>query len=111
MGLVKASAFLVNCSPGPIVDGDTLLASVHSGAIAGAGLHVYDEEPLPGGHALRLAPRTVLPPHLGYVTDDGYRTCYADAVEDIAAFAAGPEGTAGIPKSRYFLSTKLTCHC
>jgi phosphoglycerate dehydrogenase-like enzyme len=87
--LMKPTAFLVNTSRGPIVDEDALLASLHSGAIAGAGLDVYDEEPLPGGHPLRAAPRTVLTPHLGYVTDDGYRTFYGDAVEDVAAFAAG----------------------
>jgi phosphoglycerate dehydrogenase-like enzyme len=79
----------VNTSRGPIVDEDALLTALHSGAIAGAGLDVYDEEPLPGGHPLRAAPRTVLTPHLGYVTDDGYRTFYGDAVEDVAAFAAG----------------------
>jgi phosphoglycerate dehydrogenase-like enzyme len=87
--LMKPTAFLVNTSRGPIVDQDALLAVLRSGAIAGAGLDVYDEEPLPGGHPLRLAPRTVLTPHLGYVTDDGYRVFYGDAVEDIAAFAAG----------------------
>jgi phosphoglycerate dehydrogenase-like enzyme len=89
LGLMKPTAFLVNTSRGPIVDEDALLAALRSGAIAGAGLDVYDEEPLPGGHPLRAAPRTVLTPHLGYVTDDGYRTFYGDAVEDIAAFAAG----------------------
>jgi phosphoglycerate dehydrogenase-like enzyme len=89
LGLMKPTAFLVNTSRGPIVDEDALLAALRSGAIAGAALDVYDEEPLPGGHPLRAAPRTVLTPHLGYVTDDGYRTFYGDAVEDIAAFAAG----------------------
>lgn len=89
LGLMKPTAFIVNTSRGPIVDEDALLAALRSGAIAGAGLDVYDEEPLPGGHPLRLAPRTVLTPHLGYVTDDGYRAFYGDAVEDIAAFAAG----------------------
>lgn len=89
LGLMKPTAFLVNTSRGPIVDEDALLAALRSGAIAGAGLDVYDEEPLPGGHPLRAAPRTVLTPHLGYVTDDGYRTFYTDAVEDVAAFAAG----------------------
>ena len=89
LGLMKPTAFIVNTSRGPIVDEDALLAALRSGAIAGAGLDVYDEEPLPGGHPLRAAPRTVLTPHLGYVTDDGYRTFYGDAVEDIAAFAAG----------------------
>jgi phosphoglycerate dehydrogenase-like enzyme len=89
LGLMKPTAFLVNTSRGPIVDTDALLEVLHSGAIAGAGLDVYDREPLPGGHPLRSAPRTVLTPHVGYVTDDGYRAFYGDAVEDIAAFAAG----------------------
>jgi phosphoglycerate dehydrogenase-like enzyme len=89
LGLMKPTAFLVNTSRGPIVDSDALVEALRSGAIAGAGLDVYDEEPLPGGHPLRMAPRTVLTPHLGYVTDDGYRTFYGHAVEDIAAFAAG----------------------
>jgi len=89
LGLMKPTAFIVNTSRGPIVDSDALLAALSSGAIAGAALDVYDEEPLPGGNPLRSAPRTVLTPHLGYVTDDGYRMFYGDAVEDIAAFAAG----------------------
>jgi phosphoglycerate dehydrogenase-like enzyme len=89
LGLMRPTAFLVNTSRGPIVDSDALLAALHAGNIAGAGLDVYDEEPLPAGHPFRSAPRTVLTPHLGYVTDDGYRTFYTDAVADIAAFAAG----------------------
>ncbi len=89
LGLMRPTAFLVNTSRGPIVDSDALLAALHAGDIAGAGLDVYDEEPLPAGHPFRSAPRTVLTPHLGYVTDDGYRTFYTDAVADIAAFAAG----------------------
>ncbi len=89
LDLMKPTAFLVNTSRGPIVDQDALLAALEAGDIAGAGLDVYDEEPLPGGHPLRSAPRTVLTPHLGYVTDDGYRIFYTEAVEDIAAFAAG----------------------
>jgi phosphoglycerate dehydrogenase-like enzyme len=87
--LMKPTAYLVNTSRGPIVDTDALLAALASGAIAGAALDVYDEEPLPAGHPLRNAPRTVLTPHMGYVTDDGYRVFYGEAVEDIAAFAAG----------------------
>jgi phosphoglycerate dehydrogenase-like enzyme len=89
LGLMKPTAFFVNTSRGPIVDNDALLDVLKSGAIAGAALDVYDEEPMPAGHPLRSAPRTVLTPHVGYVTDDGYRRFYGDAVEDIAAFAAG----------------------
>jgi phosphoglycerate dehydrogenase-like enzyme len=89
LGLMKPTAYLVNTSRGPIVDSSALLAALGSGSIAGAALDVYDEEPPPAGHPLRSAPRTVLTPHLGYVTDDGYRTFYQDAVEDIAAFFDG----------------------
>jgi phosphoglycerate dehydrogenase-like enzyme len=89
LALMRPTSFLVNTSRGPVVDQDALLEALHAGNIAGAGLDVYDEEPLPAGHPFRSAPRTVLTPHLGYVTDDGYRIFYADAVEDIAAFAAG----------------------
>jgi phosphoglycerate dehydrogenase-like enzyme len=89
LGLMKPTAFLVNTSRGPIVETDALVAALHAGDIAGAAVDVYDEEPLPPGHPLRSAPRTVLTPHLGYVTDDGYRTFYTEAVEDITAFAAG----------------------
>lgn len=89
LGLMKPTAYLVNTSRGPIVDSDALLAALRSGSIAGAALDVYDEEPLPAGHELRSAPRTVLTPHLGYVTDDGYQVFYSDAVEDIEAFFAG----------------------
>ena len=70
-------------------DSDAPLAVLHAGDIAGAGLGVYDEEPLPAERPLRSAPRTVLTPHLGYVTDDSYRVFYGDAVEDIAGYAAG----------------------
>jgi phosphoglycerate dehydrogenase-like enzyme len=59
------------------------------GRIAGAGLDVYDIEPLPADHPLRTAPRTVLTPHIGYVTEETYRIFYGEAVEDIAAWAAG----------------------
>jgi len=89
LGLMKPTAFLVNTSRGPIVDNHALLSALYAGDIAGTALDVYDEEPLPAGHPLRSAPRTAATPHLGYVTDDGYRMFYGDAVEDIAAFASG----------------------
>jgi phosphoglycerate dehydrogenase-like enzyme len=89
LGLMKPTAFLVNTSRGPIVDEAALLAALEAGEIAGAGLDVFDREPLPAGHPLRSAPNTVLTPHLGYVTDETYRLFYEQTVEDIEAFLAG----------------------
>jgi phosphoglycerate dehydrogenase-like enzyme len=86
---MKPSAYLVNTSRGPLVDSDALLAALHSGSIAGAGIDVYDTEPLPADHPLRSAPRTVLTPHLGYVTEDTYDTFFRDAVEDVLAYLDG----------------------
>ncbi|HKG65830.1 MAG TPA: D-2-hydroxyacid dehydrogenase family protein [Solirubrobacteraceae bacterium] len=89
LGLMKGTAVLVNTSRGPIVDEDALLASLQSGTIAGAALDVYAKEPLPADHPLRQAPRTLLSPHLGYVTTGTYEVFYGDAVEDIAAWLRG----------------------
>jgi phosphoglycerate dehydrogenase-like enzyme len=86
---MKPTALLINTSRGPIVDEAALLAALHGGEIAGAGLDVYDVEPLPPDHPLRSAPNTVLTPHVGYVTSAGYTAFYGDAVEDIAAFLRG----------------------
>jgi phosphoglycerate dehydrogenase-like enzyme len=89
LALMKASAFLVNTSRGPIVDTDALLEALEAGTIAGAGIDVYDTEPLPADHALRSAPRTIITPHLGYVTEDTYMVFFDDAVEDVLAYLAG----------------------
>jgi phosphoglycerate dehydrogenase-like enzyme len=89
LDLMKPTAYLVNTSRGPLVDETALIGALSSGAIAGAGLDVYDEEPLPPGHPLLTAPRTVLSPHLGYVTTGGYAVFYGDAVDDVVAWQAG----------------------
>ncbi len=89
LALMKANAFVVNTSRGPIIEERALIEALRSGTIAGAGLDVYDREPLPAGHELTTLPNAVLLPHLGYVSEPGLRAMYADAVEDIAAFMRG----------------------
>jgi len=89
LALMKPAAYLVNTSRGPLVDGAALLAALRGGKIAGAALDVYDTEPLPLGDALRRAPNTVLTPHLGYVTEEGFRAHYGQMVEGIDAWFMG----------------------
>ncbi|MGH3314419.1 MAG: D-2-hydroxyacid dehydrogenase family protein [Streptomyces sp.] len=86
---MKPTAYLVNTSRGPLVDTAALIDALVEGRLAGAGLDVFDQEPLPADDPLRTAPRTVLTPHLGYVTEETYRVFYGQAVEDIAAYLAG----------------------
>jgi phosphoglycerate dehydrogenase-like enzyme len=86
---MKPSAVLVNTSRGPIVDEAALIAALERPDIRGAGLDVYDREPLPPDHPLRRLGNVVLTPHLGYVTEGTYRMFYADTVEAIAAWRAG----------------------
>lgn len=86
---MRSSAFLVNTSRGPIVDSSALEAALRGGWIAGAGVDVFDEEPLPEGHPFRTLPNLLATPHLGYVTRDNYEGYYGQSVEDIQAFLAG----------------------
>lgn len=78
----------MNTSRGPIVDEAALLKCLQEKRIGGAALDVYSAEPLPADSPWRTAPRTVLTPHIGYVTENTYRSFYGDALEDILAYAA-----------------------
>jgi phosphoglycerate dehydrogenase-like enzyme len=89
IGLMKKSAVLVNTSRGPIVDTDAMIAALKEGRLAYAGLDVYDKEPLPFDHPLRSCPNVILTPHIGYVTDENYRSSYPQIVENIIGFLDG----------------------
>jgi phosphoglycerate dehydrogenase-like enzyme len=89
LGRMKPTAYLINTSRGPIVDEAALIDALEHERIAGAGLDVYDVEPLPVDHRLRSLRNTLLLPHIGYVTSDQYRTFYGHAVEDVVAYTAG----------------------
>ncbi|MEU6273743.1 D-2-hydroxyacid dehydrogenase family protein [Streptomyces populi] len=89
LALLKPTAFLINTSRAAIVDQDALLAALHEGRIAGAGIDVFDAEPLPADHPMRTAPRLLATPHLGYVSRANYERYYGQAVEDIQAYLDG----------------------
>ncbi len=89
IGLMKPSAFLINTSRGPIIEEAALLAALRERKIGGAGLDVFDIEPLPVDHPLRTMDNVVLTPHLGYVSEQNYRHYFAGVVEDIRAFLDG----------------------
>jgi len=89
LGLMKRTAYLINTSRGPIVEEQALIQALQQGTIAGAGLDVFDEEPLPLDHPFRRLENTVITPHLGYVTLETYQIFFGDAVEDIRAFLSG----------------------
>ncbi|OBB65201.1 D-2-hydroxyacid dehydrogenase family protein [Mycobacterium sp. 852014-50255_SCH5639931] len=89
LALMKPQAYLINTSRGPIVDEAAMIAALETGRIAGAGLDVYDVEPLPSDHRLRLLPNVTLSPHLGYVTREMLAAFYSDTVEAVAAWLDG----------------------
>ena len=87
--LMKPSAYIINTSRGPIIDEAAVLAALREKRIAGAGLDVFDIEPLPIDHPLRKMDNVVLTPHLGYVAIQNYRAYFAGVVDDIRAFRDG----------------------
>jgi phosphoglycerate dehydrogenase-like enzyme len=89
LGLMKPTAYLINTARGPIVDETALIQALQARTIAGAGLDVFDEEPLPPGHPFTVLDNTLLAPHMGYVTEDQYQVRYRETVENVAAYLKG----------------------
>ena len=83
--MMKKSAFLINTSRGPIVNEEDLIIALSTNIIAGAGIDVYEKEPLPADHKLRFLPNALLLPHLGYVTAENYSIFYTQMLENLEA--------------------------
>ena len=86
---MKRTAYLVNTSRGPLIDEQAMLAALTEKRIAGAGLDVFDDEPLAADHPLRRLPNVVVTPHVGYASRENYTTYFREVVEDIEGFLAG----------------------
>ncbi|MGD9829159.1 MAG: D-2-hydroxyacid dehydrogenase family protein [Hyphomicrobiaceae bacterium] len=89
LALMQPTAFIVNTSRGPLIDEKALLEALHAGRIKGAAIDVYETEPLPPDHPLRSAPRTLLSPHLGYVSEETLRVFHGQNADSIAHWLAG----------------------
>tara|TARA_B100001540_G_scaffold74627_1_gene67361 strand:- start:4119 stop:5069 length:951 start_codon:yes stop_codon:yes gene_type:complete len=86
---MKKTSFLINTSRGPIVNEDDLIIALSTNLIAGAGIDVYEKEPLPEGHKLRFLQNALILPHLGYVTAENYSIFYTQMIENLEACVAG----------------------
>ena len=86
---MKKTGFLINTSRGPIVNEDDLIIALSTNVIAGAGIDVYEKEPLPENHKLRFVPNALLLPHIGYVTVENYSIFYSQMIENLEACVAG----------------------
>ena len=86
---MKKGVYIVNTARGPLIDEPALIAALEAGVIAGAGLDVFDQEPLPADHPLRRLPNTVVTPHIGGRTRENFIARYKDSLEDVQAWLAG----------------------
>ncbi len=86
---MKKSAFLINTSRGPIVNEDDLIIALSTNVIAGAGIDVYEKEPLPSNHKLRFIPNALILPHIGYVTAENYSIFYSQMIENLEGCVSG----------------------
>ena len=87
--MMKKTAYLVNTSRGLIVNEDDLIIALSTNVIAGAGIDVYEKEPLPSDHKLRFIPNALLLPHIGYVTAENYSIFYNQMIENLEACVSG----------------------
>ena len=87
--MMKKTSFLINTSRGPIINEKDLIQALEDDVIAGAGLDVYDKEPLPQDHKLRFLPNALLTPHLGYVTEENYSIFYEQMIENLYSCIEG----------------------
>jgi phosphoglycerate dehydrogenase-like enzyme len=92
LALMKPTARLINSSRGPIVDQAALIKALQARTIAGAAVDVFDTEPLPADHPFRTLDNLLATPHIGYVTEELYRTFYGDAAASIAAWLEANTG-------------------
>ena len=89
MDKMKKTSFLINTSRGPIINEDDLIIALSTNEIAGAGIDVYDKEPLPENNKLRFLPNALLTPHIGYVTAENYTTYYSQMIESLESCVNG----------------------
>ena len=89
MDKMKKTSFLINTSRGPIINEDDLIIALSTNEIAGAGIDVYDKEPLPENNKLRFLPNALLTPHIGYVTAENYTTYYNQMIESLESCVNG----------------------
>lgn len=89
LGIMKPTAYIVNTSRGPIIDNNALQDALKKGTIRGAGLDVFDVEPIPLDNEYLVLNNTVLTPHVGYVTEEVYKIFYSEMVEDIKYWLDG----------------------